>query len=173
MCTPKFTSLTAAEARAALHYDPETGVFTRLVSKARGKAGRVAGSLSKTRGYVVVPLDRKVYRAHRLAWLYMTGEWPAGVIDHVDRDRSNNRWSNLREVTAAGNAQNASLRKDNKSGVKGVSWCNTNKKWLAQLRVDNRNNFLGYFDSIQEAAEARGRAEETMHPYYTRHLEVA
>lgn len=171
MCIPKFTSLTAAEAREALHYDPETGVFTRLISKARGKAGRVAGSLSN--GYVRVPLDRKVYKAHRLAWLYMTGEWPAGIIDHVDRNRSNNRWSNLREVTAAGNAQNASLRKDNKSGVKGVSWCNTNKKWMAQLKVNNRNKFLGHFHTVQEAAEARRRAEETMHPYYTRHLEVA
>lgn len=171
MCIPKFNALTAAEAREALHYDPETGVFTRLISKARGKSGRVAGSLSN--GYVRVPLDNKVYAAHRLAWLYMTGEWPVGIIDHVDRNRSNNRWSNLREVTAAGNAQNASLRKDNTSGVKGVSWDKKNKKWMAQLRVNNRNKFLGHFPTVPEAAEARRRAEEALHPYYTRHLEVA
>ena len=90
------------------------------------------------------------------------------MIDHRDRNRTNNVWSNLREVSPEGNAQNASLRCDNKSGVKGVNWCSTQGKWMAQIRVGTRTKFLGYFEDLGEAANARQAAEERLHPFYNR-----
>jgi len=168
MSKPDFIAdLKADSLRAMVSYDPDTGVFTRLVSKARAKVGDVMGVMDPS-GYVLIPLNNRLYRAHRLAWLYMTGSWPVEFIDHIDRNRANNSWKNLREASATVNAQNSSLRSDNKSGVKGVTWCNTHHKWLAQIRVDRRTKYLGLFTDLTEAAEVRARAEDRLHPFFTK-----
>jgi len=167
MYTPNIAGLSAEKLRQLVHYDPETGLFTRRVSRARGRAGSVMGKVDPgSGGYVRIPVNNGLHRAHRLAWLYMTGQWPTQFIDHIDRDRTNNRWCNLREACPTVNAQNASRRLDNKSGIKGVSWCNTQGKWMAQIRVQRKTKFLGYYENLEDARTARQAAEALFHPFY-------
>ena len=91
-------TLTAARLRELLQYDPETGVFTRLVKTSNGiKVGDVAGT-ADARGYILIRVDGWLHLAHRLAWLHMTCEWPKGMIDHINGVRDDNRWSNLRRA---------------------------------------------------------------------------
>lgn len=98
--------LTVVQLKELLHYNPETGVFTwaRSVGQ-RARIGRVAGSKVPS-GYIKISVSKRVYSAHRLAWLYMTGSWPENEIDHVDNNPSNNAFSNLRAATKSQNAQN-------------------------------------------------------------------
>lgn len=110
--------VTAEELRAVLSYEAETGQFIRLQATLRSPAGSIAGT-PHGEGYSVIRVNGRLYLAHRLAWLWMTGEWPT-EIDHRDRNRSNNRWANLREVTRTQNNYNAGRRSDNTSGFRGV-----------------------------------------------------
>ena len=148
--------LTAQRLRELLHYDPETGVFTRI-AKASSNANRrplgpVAGNPSSNL-YLRVGVDGTRYLYHRLAWLYMTGEWPAADVDHINRDRQDNRWANLRAATRSENMQNLGLDKRSKSGVKGVSWNAHTQKWHARFKADKRMIHLGFFRTIEEAAK--------------------
>jgi hypothetical protein len=92
--------------------------------------------------------------AHRVAWLYMTGEWPAGDIDHINNNRSDNRFSNLRPATRSLNIANSTKKKSNSSGFKGVSFSKANRKWFAKITVNYRQQSLGYFNTPQEAHAA-------------------
>lgn len=145
--------ITQSRLKELLHYDPETGSFTWLVQKFRGDKGATAGC-NIGHGYWKIGIDRKRYYAHHLAWLYMTGEWPVGVIDHRDGDALNNRWANLRLADKSLNAANMRTPKSNTSGRKGVTWLRREKKWLAQIKVNGRRRALGYFDDKDEAAAA-------------------
>lgn len=156
-----YSLLTAERLRELLHYEPTTGLFTRRVSRGGAKAGEVAGGLDRW-DYIGIKIDGRDYAAHRLAWLYMTGEWPAHEIDHRDRCRTNNRWGNLREATRPENARNLSRRSDNVSGVPGVIWHKARGKWRAMIRRDGIGRHLGLFDSIEAAATARRAAELSM-----------
>ena len=150
--------LKAERLRGLLHYDPENGLFTWLVSTSnRVKVGDVAGSFGR-RGYAVVGVDGREYKAHRLAVLWMTGEWPENEVDHVDRSHANNRWANLREATRSQNMRNQSRRSDSKSGVLGVCWHETGK-WHARIQLHGRSHYIGLFASIEAAAKARRAAE--------------
>ena len=118
--------ITAQRLRELLHYDPETGHFTRKVRTAqRHRVGDRADLVSTTgnlAGYYRVALGGTKYLAHRLAWFYVHGMWPAGEIDHIDADRGNNRIANLRDVPAQMNKENfRRARVDNRSGLLGVS----------------------------------------------------
>ena len=145
-------TLTADRLRELFHYDKDTGVFTRLVNCSNVRAGAVAGCL-KNDGYLCIRVDGRLYSAHRLAWFYMTGEWPGLHIDHANSDRSDNRWANLREATYSQNNANSIVRKDNKSGFKGASRSGKRLGWQACIRWEGRSKHLGYFDS-PEAAHA-------------------
>lgn len=146
--------LTQADLVDLLHYDPETGHFTRKKSTAIGmKAGDRAHSID-SHGYVRFGVKGRNYRAHRLAWLYMTGEWPKEQIDHINCVRSDNRWANLRAATRTENLRNQKTRSGNKSGFKGVSFNAMANKWVACIRVKRKTIFLGYFESAQAAHEA-------------------
>ena len=113
--------LTRARLRELFHYDPETGLFTRLITtSSRARAGMVAGSLHGE-GYLSIRIDGRLYLSHHLAWFYMTGRWPRRIIDHEDTDGTNNRWVNLRKANKSGNGANARLSRANTSGFKGVS----------------------------------------------------
>lgn len=148
--------------KEALSYDPVTGHFTWLISiNSRAIAGNIAGC--KSDGYVIIKLDGVIYLAHRLAWLYMTGNWPANKVDHWDTDRSNNAWSNLREATNAQNLHNRGRQRNNTSGFKGVSWCKRNQKWNAHIHFNNRQKNLGYFDNPKEAHEVYCLAANLLH----------
>lgn len=146
----KTSVLTAARLREMLHYDPETGQF-RWIKRKKGR--RVAvGSFVHTKqrdNHIRVKIDYVTYNLHRLAWLWMTGDWPQQnkVIDHINRDPSDNRWSNLRLVTHSENSKNKIVR--NKSGFKGVFW--SKNKWQSSL-------YLGSFTTKEEACEAYEQA---------------
>lgn len=146
--------LTADRLKQLLHYDPETGVWTWL--KARGRnapAGARAGRVQET-GYRHIKIDGKIYKSGRLAHFYMTGKWPENLVDHEDTDKSNDRWTNLRDATRSQNQGNRPLNRNNKSGLKGVSWAARQKKWKADIRFGGRSRHLGYFISKEVAHEA-------------------
>jgi hypothetical protein len=126
--------LTADRLRELLHYEPGTGVFTWRVSRGSCRIG------DKVR------IDRGLYYAHRLAWLYMTGEWPAHQIDHINGVPGDDRWANLRPATNAQNNANGSRRVTNKSGFKGVWWHKQCRKWVAAIMVNGRSRHLGLFN---------------------------
>jgi hypothetical protein len=144
--------ITQAELRSVVSYDPETGCFRWLRTKARATAGVAAGGPNQN-GYWKIAINRKRYYAHHLAFLYMTGEVPR-MVDHADGDGLNNRWVNLRPCDKKTNAQNMKTPKSNTSGAKGVTWARRERKWQAQIKVDGRHINLGHFDSVDEAAQA-------------------
>jgi hypothetical protein len=146
--------LTLERLKSRLHYSPETGQFTRLVSRGTGRAGLITAAVDSN-GHIQIRVDKKRYRAHRLAWFYMTGCWPAAQIDHINGIRADNRWENLREATNTQNVINGKLRDDNPTGFKGVTLDSEGRrKWRARITVDGKQRFLGYFDTPEAAAEA-------------------
>lgn len=145
--------------RSFLHYDPATGVFLWLArphSPMFRNAGKVAGSVNN-RGYVSICVEEKRYLAHRLAWLYMTGSWPVGEIDHDNRVKTDNRWINIKDASHIENCHNKGISTNNTSGVRGVT--RHRDKWQAQIRVNYKHIHLGVFDTFKEAADARAKAE--------------
>jgi len=140
-----------------LHYDPKTGIFTNI--KTGEKAGYVRDRNGYKTIYISVPKSIAGYYkvgAHRLAWLYMTGEFPKFPIDHINRDGTDNRWKNLRNGKELNN-RNLSLSKKNQSGVSGVSWDKQKSKWRAVGHYTDdtgrhRQKFLGYFDDVGSAS---------------------
>lgn len=160
--------ISADKARELFSYDPATGTVTRRTSRTSGggfyfNAGDLAGSLT-SKGYWQVTVDRRSYGWHQLAWLITHGSWPVGQIDHINGDRLDNRITNLREVTAAMNAQNIHYaRIDSKTGVLGVSWKSNCKKYVAQIQVNGRVLYLGLFDNTDAAHAAYLRVKRESH----------
>lgn len=164
-------NVNAEIARELLDYNPETGEFTwkyrerHWFSSLRGyktwnakHAGKCAGYLRTDvrwgYQYREVRLMWANYKEHRLAWLWMTGEWPVDEIDHKNQDATDNRWTNLRQSTHQGNMRNLSLSKNNTSGYIGVSWEKRYSKWLAYARLDGKRKYLGMYDELERAAAA-------------------
>lgn len=159
--------LTQAYLKERLHYDHEIGVFrwrAKSITRPQDQswntryAGKVAGSLH-IEGYISIAIDDVAHLAQRLAWLYMKGEWPEADVDHRNRDRSDNRFSNLRPATRIQNCQNASLSKNNTSGFAGVTFDKQTGKWAAQITVARKNKRLGRFEDKNAAVHARRTAE--------------
>jgi hypothetical protein len=151
--------ITQAQLKNILSYYPESGSFFWKVSRGKGVSGKKAGWLNRSNGYIQIQIFGKPYYAHRLAFLYMEGYFPENEVDHIDRDRQNNRWPNLREVSRRCNARNVGKYQTNKSGVTGVFWSKECKKWCAQIRRPKKTIHLGVFDDLVSAAEARLKAE--------------
>lgn len=152
-------SLSAEGLREMLHYDPETGAFRWLCDPGcpNRKAGTIAGGDNGS-GYIRIGISGRKYYAHRLAFFYMTGDWPKAPVDHQDGNSLNNKWKNLREADRSNNAANMKTPRSNTSGVKGVTWSKKEEKWVAQICVNYRNIYLGSFDCIDQAAKVRKRA---------------
>lgn len=148
------------ELRALLHYDPETGVFRHLRTRGKGKAGAIAGSPSKKFGYVYIRLCNRLFPAHRLAWFYMTGELPElpFSVDHINGNRLDNRWINLRLATYEQQAWNVGAARICKSGLKGAWPCKTTGRWQSIIGTDGKRVFLGRFDTAEEAHAAYMKA---------------
>jgi len=145
------TDLTLELLREYLHYNPDTGIFTWLKNRRRGvKAGDVAGSLMVDGYWVICLFDRR-YKAHRLAFLDQTGNLPVHMVDHINGNKSDNRFSNLRQATNAQNKRNVSKRKDNTSGFKGVV-VNKYGKYIAQCASGGRMAYLGSFGTAEAAS---------------------
>lgn len=151
-----------------LDYNPETGVFTRKVRTAMCvQVGQIAGSV-KPDGYRAITILGKPLREHRLAWLYIYGSYPNGVIDHINGKRDDNRISNLRVVSVGENATNRRRNVKSVSGYKGVTWYKRYKKWQCHIRVNKKGYFLGFFDSPERAALAYDIAARKMHGKFAR-----
>jgi hypothetical protein len=119
----------------------------------RGQIGTVAGGLG-SKGYCHIRIDRVLYKAHQLAWFYVTGEWTER-IDHEDRDKSNNRFTNLRKATGSQNGANAGKRKNNRTGFPGVTVCaNKTNPYRARLGVNWSREYIGDFPTAEAAYEA-------------------
>jgi hypothetical protein len=150
--------LTQKRLKELFDYNLETGIFTRLIYKHyNAKAGDIAGSLD-SRGYLCINVDGFQYKAHNLAWLYVTNEWPE-YIDHENHLKHDNRFYNLKSVTMQENQRNQLRNKDNTSGVNGVYWAKDINRWRARITVNQKTINLGCFTDIKEAAKARKEAE--------------
>lgn len=145
--------------KSILNYCQDTGTFTWKINRGSNKVkGFSAGHIHKTTGYVSITIDKKFNAAHRLAWLYMTGSFPENEIDHINQDKADNRWINLRDVTTSENLKNKKLRSDNKSGISGVYFDKPTKKWEVRIRCDNKNHYFGRYTDKEKAIEIRDEA---------------
>jgi HNH endonuclease len=163
--------LTQERLKQMLDYDPVTGVFKWLKRSGSGspiKKGMVAGHIDSS-GHRQVMVCGKLYMAHRLAWFYIHSKWPKNQIDHIDGDGSNNSLSNLREATPSQNAHNKAIFKSNTSGVKGVSYSLSHKKWRARVMVNNKSKHIGYFCDIYEAESSVKEARNKLHGMFANH----
>jgi len=158
--------ITHKQIKQWLHYAPETGKLTWLVSLARKiRIGDEAGSIGRN-GYRYIQIKGRMYLAQRLIWNYQTGEWPPeGMeVDHINTDRSDYRWVNLRLLTPTLNKMNTSVRMHNMSGVKGVHFDNrysrAKRPYRAQISIRGKTIYLGYFPSAEEASKAYQEAHK-------------
>jgi hypothetical protein len=156
-------TLTAEQLKNVLDYAPDTGVFTWAIRPSKAvKAGSIAGCLEKRIGYVTIGVANRVYKAHRLAWLHAYGQWPKGLIDHINGNKSDNRIGNLRDVFADGNSQNVRKpNKRNKSGFMGVIWYQN--KWRASMSVNGKSKWLGDYATPEEAHQIYLEAKRKYH----------
>ena len=147
-----------------LKYDPDTGIF---IWKNRSNVlpwwnskheGKIAGSIH-VKGYRYILINKKSYKAHRLAWLFVYGEWPKDQIDHINMVKDDNRIENLRNANDFQNQANRPKRSTNKSGYKGVSWSKASGKWKSQTRINGKVVGLGYF-----------KCPEIAHLVYSEHV---
>jgi hypothetical protein len=152
-------------------YAPQTGDFIRILAVSSAKAGDVAGTI-QGKGYLGFNIDNRHYLAHRLAWLYMYGEWPKHQIDHIDGNKTNNRIENLRDVDNSENHRNTKVNSNSTTGILGVCWCSEANKWRAYIHIGGRQKRLGSFDDIADAAKARAEAEKKygFHPNHGKRL---
>ena len=132
-------------------YDPITGIII-------GKRGLPVGHLNPS-GYLQVTFGGKCFQAHRLAWRLHTGEWPSDEIDHINRIKDDNRWANLRAANRYINTQNVGTRKDNKWGVKGISFDSRSQQWRVRRQRFGKSHNLGFYDDFFEACCAAIRFE--------------
>lgn len=158
-------TISQARLKALLNYDPDTGVFTYAMPRPKVRVGNVAGHVHKGHGYRQIKLDGVMYLAHRLAWLYVHGEWPTDLLDHINRNRLDNRIVNLRQSDKFLNRQNVAVPCNSTSGVTGVTWNKVLQKWHARISLRGRRHHVGWYYSKEEAVDARKRAQAAMHEH--------
>jgi len=160
-----------------LTYDPKTGIFIWLErpiyhfkdnKKQKAKSvcqmwnkqhsGHIAGS--EYDGYMSIGIAGKGYASHRLSFLYMEGYIPENMVDHIDKDPSNNKWSNLREVSNKCNQQNCKLNIKSTSGITGVNWVKASNKWKSVIMINGKTKYLGIQNSFDDAVWARYNEEQ-------------
>lgn len=166
--------LTSARLRDVLSYDPNTGVFCWLPRPEKASsdkswntrfAGKKAGAIVGR--YIEIRIDGRRYLAHRLAWFYMTGEWPV-EIDHRDCNGFNNKWRNIRCASRGQNEANKRLSTRNTTGAKGVYRRADCNRFLAQVWVGGRTISLGLFSTFEDAVAARQAAAKRLHGEFAR-----
>jgi len=157
--------LDAERVRQVFHYDPQTGLFTRIGTSAwktnvmkPTPVGRTPGRF----GYVHLTMDGQIYPAHRIAFVYMTGRQPIEQIDHINGIRHDNRWGNLREVSYSENSQNTAHRKNTHSGLRGVY--PASGKWIARICLNKQRQYLGIYDTPEEAHAAYLKTRAQLFP---------
>lgn len=158
--------LTQERLKEIIKYDPETGQFINLVNRGKSRAGTVAGGIDGL-GYWQISIDDRPYRGHRLAWFYVHGEWPAETVDHINGDRADNRFANLRAALKSENNRNTNGR-GSKCGVKGVTLNKKTGKYIAQIQANKVHYYLGCFDCLEDAAHAYTQAATRLHGTFAR-----
>lgn len=157
--------LTHKALKGEVEYKPLTGLFYRLKTHRTVKAGDVAGGIHQLsqhpKSYIRIGVLGKYYSAHRLAWFYMTGQWPVRDIDHINQDSLDNRWANLRECSHQENGQNQKKYTNNTSGTTGVH-LRSSGKWRARIFYKGKHINLGNFDSFDAAVLARKNAAKEL-----------
>ena len=151
--------LTQARLKEVLEYYPEIGIFMWRPGRVGCRTNVLAGSRN-LHGYRDIRVDRVLYKAHRLAWLYVHGYFPENDIDHIDKNPSNNRINNLRAVSRSCNMRNTGNPKTNMSGCKGVWWDKSYRKWRAMVTINQNVKGLGSFSDYDEAVCHRLAAEQ-------------
>jgi len=161
--------ITQEELKSLLSYDKNTGLFKWIKTvSATGIKHSNAGCLSPI-GYIYIGINRKSYKAHRLAWLYVYGYIPKNQIDHINGNKADNRLCNLREVTTYQNALNQKLAKNNTSGIKGISLCKKTNKWNVRITINGIRKSLGCFDDIELAELVIKEARDLYHGEFARY----
>lgn len=158
--------LTVERLRALLDYHPETGVFLwRTLKGSRCPVDRPAGYVNPE-GYRYIGIDRRVYLAHHLGWLYAHGVWPSRRLDHRNGRPDDNRIANLREDLSNRNQQNTGTgpRRNNSHGFLGVE--RHRRRWMARITADGKRHNLGTFDTPEEAHDAYIAAKRRLHPFW-------
>lgn len=156
------SELTAERLKELLHYDQETGVFTHRAPRKKIRVGEVAGTTDKISGYVILCIDCRHYYGHRLAFLYMTGNWPKLLVDHIDGNRANNRFANLRDAPRLINQQN--MRKATACSSSGLLGAYKKRdKWESRIRHKGKVIRLGVFSSACDAHAAYVAAKRQFH----------
>ena len=162
--------------RSRLDYDPDTGIFKWKFKNGDTKGEKLFNSRfggketgnKNSNGYLQIIIDGKAICLHRIAYLFMIGEWPNNEIDHINGNPLDNRWENLREVSKIENFKNQKIYKNNVSGVTGVSWNKYFNKWIVIISVNKKPINLGYFDNFEDAVKVRKNAE-VEHDYHENH----
>lgn len=164
------TDITQEQLKQNIKYNPQLGVFYRKL-----KSGwKELNGTKTTKGYLLIATNKRQYLAHRLAWLYVYGEWPKDQLDHINGIRTDNRIENLREVSQTGNNRNMIRNRNNKTGIMGVYWCKQTQKWKVQINNRDRKEFGGRHDDFFEACCARKRLENkhNFHNGHNKEIEV-
>lgn len=151
------TDLILEAMKAKMTYDPMSGRFTWISPSGRGQVRPEVGTLNE-KGYRIIRVAGRLYRAHRLAWLYVYGKWPKEQIDHINGKKDDNRIANLRDVSGHINQQNRGRNLNNIALAKGVTWHKHNNGWTAQIMRNGKNYYLGTYQTIPEASAAYQRA---------------
>lgn len=160
----KCNSITQEELKRIVKYNDYDGLFVWASPRRHITVGDVCGSVGNE-GYISITINKKTYRAHRLAWLYVYGYLPENQIDHINGDKSDNRISNLREATNSENRQNTTAKTSSASGLRGVSFKKAVNKWRAYISIDKKQFHLGYFDDKNKAHEAYLLAKAKIHKF--------
>lgn len=155
----KQRNLDVDSVRREFFYSPKSGIVMRRFARQENQPWTKCGWDTR-KGYRQLRVFGEQLPEHVFAWLYMTGEWPEKLIDHINRDKSDNRWDNLRCVDDRTNKLNGGMYANNKSGYRGVCWYPRKQKWLAQITVNNKRRHIGYFESAELASAAYMTARE-------------
>lgn len=165
----KPVELTQEYIKSVLEYNPHTGVFI-WIKPGHLRIGETAGTLNYSKGkpYISISIGIRQIQIHRIAFLYMLGNFPKNTVDHINGNGVDNRWENLRDVTQSENNRNMRLPANNKSGCIGVHWCKRAGKWFARIMHGEKRISLGYHLNIEDAIEAR-RAANIKYGYHENH----
>lgn len=158
--------INAKSVRRMFKYDPETGVLTWAIRVSQAVSqGDTAGHLHAS-GYRRVGINRRPFLAHRIIWLWMTGHWPSMQIDHINGNKQDNRWSNLRDVPPSTNSQNLRRCNENNrsSRLLGTTFSKKERAWVAQISVHGKRLHLGKFKDPESAHAAYVEAKRRLHP---------
>lgn len=152
--------------RSILNYDPKTGILTSKIKRGIYKKGDIINGHLDEEGYLRIGINYKLYKAHKIIYMYMMGFFPIEV-DHINKNRSDNRWINLRACTnkSGDNSQNRTKQNNKTSIYMGVSYHKRAKKWQANIKINGKNMHLGYFNTELEAKNAYDEAKLKYHSF--------